>query len=218
MKRMVSILAIGVFLVGMVGCTSTQKGAVIGGGGGAILGGVLGKQAGNTAAGAIIGAAVGGAAGAWIGHYMNDQAEELDQELANAKIERVGEGIKITFDSGILFDVNKATLRPAAQENLTNLAGVLKKYDDTDIIVYGHTDSDGSEEHNLELSRQRAQAVQNYLAGLQVSPTRFSILGMGESQPVASNETAEGKQQNRRVELAIMANEELKKQAEQRAG
>jgi outer membrane protein OmpA-like peptidoglycan-associated protein len=191
---------------------------VIGGGSGAILGGVLGKQAGNTAAGAIIGAAVGGAAGAWIGHYMNDQAEELDQDLANAKVERVGEGNKITFDSGILFDVNKATLRPAAQENLTNLATVLKKYDDTDIIVYGHTDSDGTEEHNLDLSRRRAQAVQSYLAGLEVSPTRFSILGMGESQPVASNETSEGKQQNRRVELAIMANEELKRQAEQRAG
>jgi outer membrane protein OmpA-like peptidoglycan-associated protein len=146
---------------------------------------------------------------------MDQQAEELDQELANARIERVGEGIKITFDSGILFDSNQSTLRSAAQANLTNLATVLQKYSDTDIIVYGHTDSDGSEEHNLELSRQRAQAVQNYLAGLNVDPTRFSILGMGEGQPVASNESAEGKQQNRRVELAIMANEELKRQAEQ---
>jgi outer membrane protein OmpA-like peptidoglycan-associated protein len=197
-----------------VGCTGTQKGGIIGGSTGAVLGGIIGKQSGNTAAGAIIGAAVGGAAGAAIGHYMDKQKEELDQELEGARIERVGEGIKITFDSGILFDVNKAALRPAAQTNLQNLATVLNKYADTNVLVEGHTDADGTEEHNLELSRQRAQSVANYLSGLQVDATRLTMMGYGEAQPVASNETDDGKQANRRVEIAIMANEELKKKAE----
>lgn len=214
MKRITILLAVVVLATSGIGCTRTQKGGAIGAGTGAVLGGIIGKQSGNTATGAIIGAAVGGAAGAAIGHYMNDQKEELDQELKGAKIERVGEGIKITFDSGLLFDVAKSDLRPAAQTNLQNLAEVLNKYPDTDVLIEGHTDSDGTEDYNLDLSKRRAQTVANYIAGLQVDATRLNTMGYGEAQPVGSNETTDGKQQNRRVEIAIMANEELKKKAE----
>jgi len=214
MKRILTIVAVLVFTLVTFGCTGTQKGAVIGSTSGAVIGGIIGKQQGNTALGAIMGAAVGGAAGAAIGHYMDKQAEELDEELAGAKVERVGEGIKITFASGILFDVNKAELRPAAQTNLQSLATVLNKYADTNVLIEGHTDSDGSDEHNLTLSKQRSQSVANYLAGLQVDATRMTQMGYGESQPVASNDTSDGKQANRRVEIAIMANDELKKKAE----
>ena len=214
MKRILTLITILVTSLALVSCTGTQKGAVIGGSTGALIGGIIGKQSGNTALGAIIGAGVGGATGATIGHYMDKQAEELDADLQGAKVERVGEGIKITFDSGILFDVNKAALRPAAQTNLQSLAQVLNKYADTNVLIEGHTDSDGTEEHNLDLSKQRAQAVANYLAGLSVDATRMTQMGYGESQPVMSNETADGKQANRRVEIAIMANEELKKKAE----
>jgi outer membrane protein OmpA-like peptidoglycan-associated protein len=161
---------------------------------------------------------VGGVAGAYIGNYMDKQAAEIEQDLQGAQVERVGEGIKVTFDSGILFDVNKATLRPEAQANLRDLARILNKYPDTNVLIEGHTDATGSEEYNLELSRARAQAVANFLAGMQVDPTRFSIMGYGESQPIASNESVEGRQANRRVDLAIMANDKLKKVAESRAG
>jgi outer membrane protein OmpA-like peptidoglycan-associated protein len=214
MKRIVVMLALVALATGGIGCTRTQKGGAIGGSAGAVIGGIIGKQSGHTATGAIIGAAVGGAAGAAIGHYMDDQKEELDQELKGAKIERVGEGIKITFDSGILFDVAKSDLRPAAQTNLQSLATVLNKYPDTNVLIEGHTDADGTEDYNLDLSKRRAQSVANYLSGLQVDATRVTTMGYGEAQPVASNESAEGKQQNRRVEIAIMANEELKKKAE----
>ncbi len=214
MKRIVSIATVLVLSLALASCTGTQKGAVIGSTSGAIIGGIIGKQTGNTAIGAITGAAVGGAAGAAIGHYMDKQAEELDQELQGARVERVGEGIKITFNSGILFDVNKAALKPDAQTNLQELATVLNKYADTNILIEGHTDSDGTDEHNLDLSKQRAQSVANYLAGLSVDATRMTQMGYGESQPVMSNDTADGKAANRRVEIAIMANEDLKKKAE----
>jgi len=219
MKRTVGLLLVVVLLLGFVSCASSQaKGTVIGATAGGVVGGLIGKKAGNTAVGAIIGAVIGGAAGNYIGNYMDKQAEEMKEDIAGAKIERVGEGIKITFDSGLLFDVGKANLKPASRENLQNLAKILNKYEDTNILLEGHTDSDGSEEYNLQLSRSRAQAVANYLQDLDVDPTRFTIMGYGESQPIASNETVEGKQMNRRVEVAIFANEKLKKIAEKEAG
>jgi outer membrane protein OmpA-like peptidoglycan-associated protein len=216
------ILVFGLILVvtaGSMGCSwsSKSKGAIIGAGSGAAVGGIIGHAAGNTAAGAIIGAAVGGAAGAYIGNYMDKQAAEMEQDIKGAKIERIGEGIKITFDSGLMFDVNKATLRPASEQNLANLAVILNKYPDTNILLEGHTDATGTDEYNLELSKLRAQAVSNYLAGRQVSPTRFTIMGYGESQPIATNDTEEGRQQNRRVEVAIYANDKLKKVAGEKA-
>ena len=210
-----------VVAVASVGCSSqsrTKKGAVIGAATGAAAGALIGKASGNTAVGAIVGAAVGGAAGAYIGRYMDKQAEEIQRDIEGAIVERVGEGIRITFDSGILFDVDKATLQPYALTNLNELAVILNKYDDTSVLIEGHTDATGSEEHNLELSRRRGQSVANHLAGNQVDPTRFTIMGYGESQPIATNETSEGRRANRRVEIAIMANDKLKKVAMENAG
>jgi outer membrane protein OmpA-like peptidoglycan-associated protein len=220
MRTMIVLSLLGLLLIGThesCGMSRTAKGTAIGAGAGGAVGAIIGKQTGNTALGAIIGAAVGGAAGAYIGNYMDKQAEDMQRDIQGAKVERVGEGIKITFDSGILFDVDKATLKPEAKANLDKLAVILNKYPDTNILVEGHTDATGSEEHNLELSRARAQSVENYVASLGVNPSRFTVMGYGESQPIATNDTPEGRQQNRRVELAIMANDKLKKAAEQQS-
>ena len=217
---MKNTLVIGVVIIltaGMSGCSSwsrTTKGAVGGAAAGAAVGGVIGHQSGNTAAGAIIGAAVGGAAGAWIGHYMDEQAAEMERDLEGAHVERIGEGIKITFESGLLFDVDKAALKPASEESLGNLSVILNKYKDTEILLEGHTDATGGEEHNLELSRSRAQSVAVYLESQQVLPTRFTMMGYGEAQPISSNDTSAGRAENRRVEVAIFANDKLKKTAE----
>jgi outer membrane protein OmpA-like peptidoglycan-associated protein len=212
MVALIALVAIG-FLTGC-GWNKKEKGAAIGAAAGAVVGGVIGNKAGNTAVGAILGAAIGGAAGAYIGNYMDKQAAEIERDLEGATVERVGEGIKITFDSGILFDVNKSDLRSVAQTNLEKLAVILNKYPDTDILVEGHTDSDGTAEYNRELSVRRANSVSIYLTGQQVAGNRFTIMGYGEDQPVASNETVEGKQANRRVEIAIFANDKLKGVAE----
>ncbi len=218
--RLTALAVIIALLFTLTGCstwTRSQKGGAIGAATGAAIGAAIGKQSDHTVVGALLGAMIGGAAGAYIGHYMDKQAEEIERDIEGARVERVGEGIKITFSSGILFDIDKAALRAEAKENLSKLAKILKKYPDTNILIEGHTDATGSEEHNLELSRARAQAVANYLAGLGVDATRFTIMGYGESQPIASNETPEGRQANRRVEIAIMANEKLKKIAKEKA-
>jgi outer membrane protein OmpA-like peptidoglycan-associated protein len=218
MMKQFSWALILLLLLGALGCSMnrTQKGTIVGATAGGAAGAVIGNAAGNTAAGAIIGAAVGGAAGAYIGHYMDEQAEEMQRDLEGAKVERVGEGIKITFDSGILFDVNRAELKPAAKTNLTDLAQILQKYDDTDILVEGHTDATGTAEHNLSLSMARAQSAANFLGSQGVQSPRFSIMGYGEDQPIADNATEAGREKNRRVELAIMANDDLKKVAEEK--
>lgn len=198
--------------------TRMQKGAAIGAGAGGAVGGLIGHSAGNTAVGVLLGAAIGGAAGAYIGNYMDKQAAEIEKDIAGARVERVGEGIKITFTSGIMFDTDKAMLKDAYKGELAELAGILKKYEDTNILLEGHTDSTGSDDYNMELSRKRAQAVADYLALQNVSSPRFTIMGYGESQPIATNDTAAGRAQNRRVEVAIFANEKLKKAAMQKAG
>ncbi len=212
LKIGLSLLLI-VALVGCAGWSKSEKGAAIGAGAGALVGAVIGDAAGNTAAGVLIGAVVGGAAGAYIGSYMDKQAEEIERDLEGANVERIGEGIKITFDSGILFDVNKSNLQSVAKNNLTKLAVILNKYEDTEIMVQGHTDSDGAEEYNMDLSIRRANSVGTYLAGTDVMPTRLNLIGYGELKPVADNETTAGKQLNRRVEIAIYANDKLKKVA-----
>jgi outer membrane protein OmpA-like peptidoglycan-associated protein len=205
--------------VGVGSCaTRAQTGAVIGAGGGAVVGAVIGRATGNTAVGAIFGAAVGGAAGAIIGGYMDKQAEEMERDLEGARIERVGEGIKITFGGGLLFDVDRADLRPAAQEELVKLSKILNKYDDTNILVEGHTDATGTEDYNMELSRRRASSVGTYLAAQNVQVGRMQAVGYGEIQPTSSNDTSEGRQLNRRVEVAIFANDELKEAARRQAG
>ncbi|WP_258104883.1 OmpA family protein [Marinoscillum sp. MHG1-6] len=199
------------------GCkaSNTVKGAAIGTAAGGALGAVIGKAAGNnTAAGAIIGAAVGGTTGAIIGRHMDKQAEELREDLDGATVERVGEGIKITFSSGLLFDVNSYTIKESTKQNLNELSETLNKYEDTNILIEGHTDASGSDSYNQQLSEQRANSVSGYLIGQQVDVARISTMGYGESQPIADNETEAGRAANRRVEVAIFANEKMKKMAE----
>lgn len=220
MKKLVVVILSAAVLTMGLGCGWSKKAqyGTAGAAGGAVVGGAVGKAAGNTVLGAILGAAIGGAAGLYIGNYMDKQAAEIKQDIAGARVERVGEGIRITFDSGILFDVNKAELKPISKENISKLAAILQKYPDTNILLEGHTDATGTDEHNLELSRARSQAVANFLASLQVSATRFTIMGYGEAQPIADNESEIGRAQNRRVEIAIMANDKLKKAAQANAG
>ena len=219
MKRLLTVFVLMVFLLAAVDCASwnkTTRGAVIGGAGGAVLGGVIGHAAGSTLLGAILGAAVGGAAGAFIGNYMDKQAAEMQRDLEGAEVQRIGEGIKITFDSGILFDIDKSDLRPVSQTNLAELAKILNKYPDTNILVEGHTDNTGSDDHNMTLSKDRAQAVALYMATLDVKSARFSTAGYGETQPIVMNDTAEGRQKNRRVDIAVIANDKLKKAAQEK--
>ncbi|RPI05021.1 MAG: OmpA family protein [Ignavibacteriae bacterium] len=207
------VLCMSIILMGC-GTSKTLQGGAIGAGAGALVGAVIGKIAGNTAAGAIVGAAVGGTAGALIGHNMDKQAAEMKKDLSGAKVERVGEGIKITFASGILFKTGSAELQAPAKENIASLAKILAKYEDTNILIEGDTDSEGGSEMNQKLSERRAQAVADYTKSLGISQTRISTIGRGETNPVASNETVEGRAQNRRVEVAIFANEKMKNAAE----
>ena len=207
------------FLAVNMGCAEwnrTQKGAAIGAGAGGAVGGLIGYASGSTVAGVLIGAVVGGVAGGFIGNYMDKQAAEIERDIAGAKVERVGEGIKITFSSGILFDVDKADLKTQSQTELAKLSVILNKYEDTNILLAGHTDSTGSEDYNLGLSRRRAHSVADYLTTQNVDSARFAVEGYGKSDPVASNETAEGRAENRRVEVAIWANEKLKKVAKEK--
>ncbi|MDV3308181.1 MAG: OmpA family protein [Cyclobacteriaceae bacterium] len=198
------------------GCkaSNTTKGGAIGAGVGGALGAVIGNKSDNTAVGAIIGATVGGAAGALIGRHMDKQAEELRRDLEGAHVERVAEGIRITFDSGLLFDHDSYQLKPETEQNLEALSETLKKYDDTNILIEGHTDNTGAEDYNQQLSDWRAEAVSRFINEKGVKNGRITMQGYGESQPIASNETAEGRQQNRRVEVAIYANKKMQRMAE----
>lgn len=196
------------------GMKKTTKGGLIGAGGGAVIGGLIGNRLGNTAAGAIVGAAVGGATGAIIGRRMDKQAEELEKSMEGAKVERVGEAIRVNFDSGILFPVNSAELSAAAKRDVEKLATTLKDYDGTNVIIEGHTDNTGSYELNQKLSERRAEAVAAYARSLGVEGTRLQAKGYSYDQPIADNSTAQGRQENRRVEIIIVANEELKQAAE----
>ena len=200
------------------GCyKNAQRGAVIGAAGGAVVGGAIGAASGSTAKGAIIGAAVGGAAGAIIGDQMDRRAKELEQNIPGAKVERVGEGILVTFDSGILFGFDSTRVHSEGRENLRNLADNLDKYPDTDLLVVGHTDSVGSDTYNEDLSLRRARAASALLVADGVASSRVRTAGRGESEPVQSNDSAEGRQQNRRVEVAIYANDKLKEAAKEQA-
>ena len=221
-KYILTILALQMAIAPIfTGCktwNNTAKGGAIGAGTGAAVGGAIGaatnNSAKNTIVGAIIGAAVGGATGAVIGRYMDKQAAEIQNDVKGAKVERVGEGIRITFDSGILFDLNSYQLKETAKNNIKELARVLQKYDDTNILIEGHTDDTGTNDYNQKLSEQRAEAVGNFAKSLGVLGTRMSISDYGESQPAEDNKTDGGRRANRRVEIAIMANKKLKKAAE----
>jgi outer membrane protein OmpA-like peptidoglycan-associated protein len=186
----------------------TQKGAIIGAAGGAAVGAGVGKAAKNTALGAIIGAAVGGVTGGVIGKQMDKEAEEIAQ-IPGAEVKRVGEGINVTFESGVLFNVDQAALSSSAQTKIKNLADVFNKYSDSYILIEGHTDASGSSDHNMELSERRSKAVAEYLQSQNVETQRIKTAWYGENQPKFPNDTEANKAQNRRVEFAIYANEAL---------
>ena len=195
-----------------------QRGAGIGAVAGAVLGGVLGNnlgKGGNGAMGAVLGGVVGGVAGGVIGNKMDKQARQIDEVLPGAEVVRVGEGIKLVLnENAVRFDTNKSSLTASAKANLDKLVPVFGEYPDTNITIYGYTDNTGAAKYNLKLSGERAAAVKNYLASKGVSSSRFQVTGLGIADPIASNESVEGRSQNRRVEFAITANEKMIKDAE----
>ena len=216
MQRYIRILPALAALVSVSACASLNKkesGAIIGATTGAAVGAAVGSANGSTAKGAIIGAAVGGAAGAVIGHQMDQQAKEIKQNIPGAIVERVGEGLQVTFASGLLFDFDSDILRADARNNLSTFAKSLDKYPGTDVLVVGHTDNKGTDAYNASLSSRRAAAAENYLASQGVTRVRLRSAGRGETEPMATNDTDAGRQQNRRVEVAIYANQALKAQA-----
>lgn len=217
LKMLSTGILVGILLAGCKSLDRSQKGAIIGTSGGAAVGAVIGEASDNTALGAIIGATVGGAAGAVIGHKMDEQAAEMEEELENAKVERVGEGIVVEFNDDILFSFDSDELSDSAKTNLTNLADILKEYPDTDITIQGHTDSQGNSDYNQELSERRAITAANYIAENGIEGSRLTIIGFGEEEPKYSNDTDLGRSQNRRVEFVITANENMISEAEKEA-
>lgn len=213
MRRLIPILAILSVLALLAGCASmsrTQKGAAIGGAAGAATGAAVSKD--NTK-GAIIGGAIGAVAGAIIGNYLDNQAKELEQ-VQGAEVVREGDELKVTFAEKILFDFDSSALKAASRAQLDQVAGVLAKYPETNIVIKGHTDAKGSDEYNQRLSERRAAAVMNYLEDRGVGGSRMTARGYGESMPVASNDTEEGRAENRRVELSIKVTDEFREKAE----
>jgi outer membrane protein OmpA-like peptidoglycan-associated protein len=209
------------FAAGVFGCASMsnqEKGAIAGATAGAVVGGVIGKHNGSTAKGAIIGAVIGGVAGGIIGHQMDQQAKEIAQNIPGAKVERVGEGIQVTFDSGLLFDFDSDVLRSEARTNLRSLATSLDKYPGTDLLIVGHTDNVGTDSYNQALSERRSSAARSFLISERVASSRIVARGLGETEPVATNDTESGRQQNRRVEVAIYASEAMRAEAKRKAG
>jgi len=206
-------------LGGTHGCSSLskeQKGAIIGATAGAAGGAVIGNATGSTARGAIIGAVVGGVAGAIIGNKMDKQARELEQNIPGAIVERVGEGIQVTFQSGLLFDFDSDVVRGEARSNLNELARSLEEYDETNLLIVGHTDAVGTDSYNMDLSDRRAASSAQYLRSQGVDRV-IRIAGRGEREPVTSNDTEEGRQLNRRVEVAIYASPEMVERARREA-
>ena len=207
LKVFTLFLCMGIILSG---CSNLAKGTGIGAAGGAVLGALVGKLAGNTAVGAAIGTAVGAGTGALIGKHM-DKVKAEAEAVKNAQVQTVTDAnglqaVKVTFDSGILFDTNKADLKPAAKTSLTKFAEVLKNNTDCDVAIYGHTDNTGNDAINMPLSKNRAVSVQNFLSNLGVSAAQFKAVdGQGSTNPVADNTTPAGRQQNRRVEVYMYA-------------
>ncbi len=217
MNKIIRRLAVAAMIpmtVAGCGLNKTGKGAIIGTAAGAAAGAAVGKATGSTARGAIIGAAVGGTAGALIGHYMDKQAAELAKDIPGATVQRVGEGIAVTFPSGLLFPFDSDQLKTEARNNLTSLASSLKKYPKTNTMIVGHTDSQGADSYNQGLSERRATSASNYLATLGVPSERLAKRGRGETESIASNDTEDGRSLNRRVEVAIYADEAFRKEAQ----
>jgi outer membrane protein OmpA-like peptidoglycan-associated protein len=195
--------------------TKTQKGTAIGAGAGGTIGALIGRKAGNTALGAIIGGALGGTAGAFIGRNMDRQAADIKNTVPGAQVERAGEGIIVKFDSGILFDIDQTALKPIAKTDIEQLSASLQKNPQTNILIVGHTDNTGTAAHNMDLSVRRAEAVKAYAVTSGVDPSRLTTQGKGDTEPIADNTSVDGRTQNRRVEIVIVANDQMKNQAKQ---
>ncbi|NHQ60808.1 OmpA family protein [Chlorobium sp. BLA1] len=216
LTRPVALLLILAMTTLTWGCQSSSnagRGAGIGATAGGVIGGIIGSRTGSWAKGALIGAAIGGASGALIGNYMDKQAAEIRNEVNGVQVEREGEGIRVTMDSGILFTTGSSTLSSTSRANIEKLARIFNRYDDTKVVIEGHTDNTGSAASNQLLSERRAESVGKLLSAYGVSDRRLSPVGYGQSRPVASNDTEYGRQSNRRVEVLIYANEELKQKA-----
>ena len=229
--KQISLAAMAlVFVASLTSCEATrnannkQKGAVIGAAGGAVLGAIIGNnvgKGGNGELGAVIGGVVGGTAGVLIGNKMDKQAQKIEEEIPAAQVERVDDGIVITFDegSGVYFDTNKYNINAASQVTLDKLTGVLREYPDTNVLVVGHTDSVGADDYNMTLSKNRAYAVTNYFTNNKgLSSSRFTTNWFGETTPIADNSTADGRAKNRRVNVVIVPNEKMKQEAQKEAG
>lgn len=225
-----SILFVTILMLVLSSCDTLQKtskedkGVVIGATSGAVIGGVIGNNVGNrknSALGAILGAVLGGAAGGIIGNKMDKQAEKIKTEIPGAKVERVGEGINVTFDGnnpdgtkgGVYFETNKYNISSNSQIAIVKLQKIFSEYPSTDILIEGHTDNVGRAAYNLKLSERRANAVGDHLKSLGVSPSRFTIKGYGDSQPIVDNNSDSNRAMNRRVQFAITANENMKDDA-----
>jgi outer membrane protein OmpA-like peptidoglycan-associated protein len=227
-RKIYNLMIIGFLSISLLACeaikntNNTQRGATIGVAGGAIIGGILGNNlgdGGNSALGAIVGAVVGGASGAFIGNRMDEQAKKIQDEIPGAEVVRVGEGISVTFDenSGVKFATNKDNINEESSASLLKLVDILKQYPKTNIVVEGHTDSTGSATYNLDLSKRRSMSVTDFLIRNGIDSSRLISKWFGEEQPKFDNETIDGRAKNRRVELAIVANEELKEEAKEQA-
>lgn len=214
----IGLMSVALLLSSCATMNKTQKGAVIGAAGGGTVGAIIGKVSGNTALGAVLGAAVGGTAGTIIGRKMDRQAQEIENSVPDAKVERVGEGISVEFDSSVLFALNSFSLTSDATVNLNKLVTILNNYPDTNIEIQGHTDSSGSEQYNQTLSEKRAGAVSSYLLQKNISGNRITTKGYGELSPKYDNSTEVGKAQNRRVEFVITANDKMISDAQREAG
>lgn len=208
-----SIALSAMLLSGCSSMTNTQKGAGIGAGAGAGIGAIIGNKAGNTAVGAVVGGALGGVAGGLIGKKMDQQAAQIENTVPGAEVIKAGEGIIVKFDSGILFGFDQSDLKPEAKTNIQKLVQSLQDNADTDILVIGHTDNVGRAEYNMGLSDRRAASVKNYAIAQGLSASRIKTEGKGATEPIASNETDEGRAQNRRVEIVILANDKMKEEA-----
>ncbi|WP_456377384.1 OmpA family protein [Lutibacter sp.] len=230
-KNIASIVLSFILVINLSSCeatknaSSSQKGAVIGAAGGAILGAIIGNNTGKKGSGgelgAVIGGVVGGTAGVLIGKKMDKQAQQIEEEIPGAVVERIDDGIVVTFDenSGVYFDTNKYNINTDSEVMLTKLANILKEYPDTNVLVVGHTDSSGANDYNMSLSKNRATAVTNFFTQVnQLSANRFTTSWFGEDQPVADNATAEGRAKNRRVNLAIIPNAKMKEDAKIESG
>jgi outer membrane protein OmpA-like peptidoglycan-associated protein len=236
MKKIVSNIILGTIAASILftSCDATRraskkdKGVAVGAAAGAVIGGILGNNVGNknnTALGAVLGAAIGGVAGGIIGNKMDKQAEKIKTEIPGAKVERVGEGINVTFDennpdgskSGVYFETAKFNISPNSRLAIDKLVKIFTEYPETNILVEGHTDNVGSDAANLALSQKRANAVGEELKKDGLAASRLTVKWYGESQPKADNSTVEGRASNRRVEFSITANEKMKEEAKKEA-